>query len=41
MKPLEDATIGQRVVATFIIVLIIILILALIGWISGGWEELP
>jgi hypothetical protein len=39
MKPLEDATIGQRIVTTFIIVLIVILILALIGWLSGGWEQ--
>jgi hypothetical protein len=41
MRPLEDATIGQRVVTTFIIVLIVILILALIGWLSGGWNEGP
>jgi hypothetical protein len=41
IRPPEDTTIGQRVVTTFIIVLTIILILALIGWLSGGWDETP
>ena len=39
MKPLEQQTIGQRIIATAIIVLIILFILSFIGWISGGWDE--
>lgn len=38
MKRLEDLSIGQRVMATVAIVIAILLILALIGWLSGGWE---
>jgi hypothetical protein len=39
MKPLEDYSLGERIVATFIIVVVVLLLLALIGWISGGWED--
>ena len=38
MKPLEDYSLGERIIATAIICIIILLILAFIGWISGGWE---
>jgi hypothetical protein len=38
MKPLEDYSLGERIIATFIIVVIMLLILALIGWFSGGWD---
>jgi hypothetical protein len=41
MKPLQDYSLGERVVATAIIVIIVILIIALIGWLSGGWNEGP
>jgi hypothetical protein len=34
----EDRPIGYRIVVTFIIVLVIILALALIGYLSGRWE---
>jgi hypothetical protein len=38
MKKLEDMTLGQRIVVTFIIVIIILFALALCGWMTGGWE---
>ena len=38
MRPLEDMSLGERIIATAIICIIILLILAFIGWVSGGWE---
>jgi hypothetical protein len=38
MKPLEAYSLGERVVATFIIVVVVILFIAFIGWLSGGWN---
>jgi hypothetical protein len=39
MRDLHGMSIGQRVMATVIIVVIIMLILAAIGYLSGRWEE--
>jgi hypothetical protein len=39
VKPLEDMSIGQRVMLTVIVVVIIMLILAAIGYLSGRWEQ--
>jgi hypothetical protein len=39
MRRLEDVSLGHRIVATVIICLIVLFILALIGWLSGGWDE--
>src|SRR5262249_9851985 len=36
MKPLEQQTIGQRIVITMIIVLVILFLLSLVGWMTGG-----
>jgi hypothetical protein len=41
MKSLEDMTIGQRVILTVVLVLVILFTLAFVGWISGRWEEDP
>jgi hypothetical protein len=41
MRDLQDMTIGQRIVLTFVIVLVILFALALVGFISGRWEEAP
>jgi hypothetical protein len=38
MIPLEDRSIGYRIVVTVIIVLVIVFILALIGYLGGRWE---
>jgi hypothetical protein len=38
MKPLEEYSLGERVVATTVIVILVILLLALIGYLTGGWE---
>jgi hypothetical protein len=38
MRSLEDMHIGQRVMLTVAIVVIVILILACIGYLSGRWE---
>jgi hypothetical protein len=39
MRNLEDMSLGRRVIATVIIVVVIMLILACIGYLSGRWEE--
>ena len=39
MKPLSQMTTSERIVITFVIVLVILFVLAFIGWISGGWDE--
>ena len=41
VKPLNEQSIGQRVVLTVIIVLIILLAISFIGWMSGRWDETP
>ena len=41
MKLPEDMTIGQRIVLTFVIVLVILFALALFGWSTGRWDEAP
>jgi hypothetical protein len=41
MKPLEDMTIGHRIALTFVIVLVILFALALVGFLSGRWDEAP
>lgn len=38
MRSLEDMSLGHRVMATVIIVVVIMLILAMIGYLSGRWE---
>lgn len=39
MRDLQDMTLGQRVMVTVAIVVLIMLALALVGYISGRWEE--
>jgi hypothetical protein len=41
MKSPEDMTIGQRIVLTCVIVLVVLFVLALIGWSTGRWDEAP
>jgi hypothetical protein len=41
MKGPEDISLGQRLVLTCIIVLIVLLLLSLIGRTIGGWDESP
>jgi hypothetical protein len=41
MKPLEDMTVGHRIVLTFIVVLVILFVLAIVGFMSGRWDEAP
>lgn len=38
MRDLRDLNMGQRAIATVIIVVVILLVLAFIGYISGRWE---
>lgn len=38
MRNLQDMSLGNRIALTFVIVLIILLALAFIGWSTGGWE---
>lgn len=38
MRPLEDMHIGHRVMLTVAIVVIIIILLACVGYLSGRWE---
>jgi hypothetical protein len=38
IKPLEELTIGQRLILIMVIALVILLAMAFVGWISGGWE---
>jgi hypothetical protein len=38
MRPLEDMHIGQRIMLTVAIVVIIIILLACVGYLSGRWE---
>lgn len=39
MKPLEDCSLGQRIILTIIIVIIVLLLLAAIGYLTGRWDE--
>lgn len=39
LKPLEDMTIGQRIVFTVVLVLVLLLLLAAFGYLTGRWEE--
>lgn len=41
IRPSEQQTFGQRIALTVAIVIVILLALAFIGWISGGWDEAP
>jgi hypothetical protein len=41
MKTPEDMTLGQRIMLTFFIVLVILFALALFGWTTGRWDEAP
>jgi hypothetical protein len=41
MRDLNEMTIGQRIALTFIIVLVILFALALVGFMSGRWDEAP
>jgi hypothetical protein len=36
---LSDLSLGQRIALTFIVVLIVLFALALIGYLTGGWDE--
>jgi hypothetical protein len=38
MRPLEDMHIGQRVMLTVAILVIILILLACVGYLSGRWE---
>lgn len=38
MRTLDEMSFGNRIALTFVIVLIILLAMAFIGWISGGWD---
>jgi len=38
IAPLEQQTLGFRIVLTFVLVLVILFALAFIGWMSGGWD---
>jgi hypothetical protein len=39
MRDLHEMTIGQRIILTLVIVLIILFALALFGYFSGRWDE--
>jgi len=36
---LEDVSLGQRIGITFVIIVIALFMLALVGFLSGGWDE--
>jgi len=38
VKRLEDMTLGQRIMLTLVIALVILFALALVGWSTGGWN---
>ena len=37
----DELSIGQRIVLTIIIVLVILFAFALAGWMTGGWDQAP
>src|ERR1700745_300848 len=39
MKKLEDLSLGHRIALTFVIVIVILLALALFGYLRGRWDE--
>jgi hypothetical protein len=39
MPPVANLSIGHRIVITAAIVILIILLLALVGYLTGGWSE--
>ena len=39
MRHHEDLSVGERAALTFVIVLVVLLLLALIGYLGGGWED--
>jgi hypothetical protein len=39
MKPPDQVPLLHRAILAFVIIVIVLFILALIGWLSGGWEE--
>lgn len=41
IAPLEQQSLGRRIAFTFIIVIILLLVLAFIGWSTGGWNTGP
>jgi Na+-transporting methylmalonyl-CoA/oxaloacetate decarboxylase gamma subunit len=38
MRPLEDMRIGQRIMLTVAIIVIVLILLACVGYLSGRWE---
>jgi hypothetical protein len=38
MRPLEDISIGNRIMLTVAIIVIVLLLLACVGYLSGRWE---
>jgi len=38
VKPLEELSIGRRIVLTAAVVIVALLLLALFGYLTGGWE---
>jgi hypothetical protein len=38
MPRLEDISIGHRIAITTVIIVLVILLLALIGYLTGGWD---
>ena len=36
-----DLSLGERIVLTVVIVLVILFAFALMGWITGRWDEAP
>lgn len=38
LKLLEDMTLGQRIVFTFVLVFVLLLLLAAFGYVTGRWE---
>ena len=39
MRPLEQLSIGERIALTVIVVLVILFAMALMGWLTGGWDQ--
>jgi len=39
IPPLENQSLGRRVVLTAALLILALLLLAMIGWLSGGWYE--
>jgi hypothetical protein len=39
MTPLEDISIGRRIVLTILIVIVVLILMAVFGYLTGRWEE--